>query len=94
MNARDKVGASDIRKANRQAHLEWAKEYDWRVVMAGPVLSDDGETMIGSTFVVEFDSLEDVKAWAADDPYAKAGLFDHTEIRPFIWVIGDGTHNG
>ena len=42
--------------------------------MAGPVLSDDGETMIGSTFVIEFDSLDEAKAWAAEDPYAKAGL--------------------
>ena len=62
--------------------------------MAGPVLSDDGENMIGSTFVIEFDSLAEVQAWAADDPYAKAGLFNRTEITPFLWLIGDGPSNG
>ena len=62
--------------------------------MAGPVLSDDGQTMIGSTFVIEFETLNEAKTWATEDPYAKAGLFEHTEIIPFIWLIGDGPSNG
>lgn len=94
VNARDKAGATELRLANRQAHLEWAGEYGHKIAMAGPVLSEDGETMIGSTFVIEFETLNEAKAWAADDPYAKAGLFDRTEIIPFIWLIGDGPKNG
>ena len=94
INARDKANSSDLRQATRQAHLEWAGEARHKIVMAGPVLSDDGETMMGSTFVIEFDTLEEAKSWAAEDPYAKAGLFDRTEIIPFIWLIGDGPSNG
>lgn len=94
INARDKAGATELRLANRQAHLEWAGDFSHKIAMAGPVLSDDGETMAGSTFVIEFDSLDDAKSWAAEDPYAKAGLFDRTEIIPFIWLIGDGPSNG
>lgn len=94
INARDKAGASELRLANRQAHLEWASEYRYKIAMGGPVLSDDGETMIGTTFVMEFESLDEAQAWAADDPYAKAGLFDRVEIIPFIWLIGDGPKNG
>jgi len=94
INARDKASATELRLANRQAHLEWAGEFSHRIAMAGPVLSDDGESMIGSTFAIEFDSLDEAKAWAAEDPYAKAGLFDRTEIIPFIWLIGDGPKNG
>ncbi|MEM9571340.1 MAG: YciI family protein [Pseudomonadota bacterium] len=94
LNARDKAGASELRLANRQAHLEWASEFSHRIAMAGPVLSDDGDTMIGSTFVIEFDSLDEAKSWAAEDPYAKAGLFERTEIIPFMWLIGDGPSNG
>lgn len=94
LNARDKAGASELRLANRQAHLEWAGEFAHRIAMAGPVLSDDGNTMIGSTFVIEFDSLDEAKAWAAQDPYAKAGLFERTEIIPFNWLIGNGPANG
>lgn len=94
INARDKANSSDLRQATRQAHLEWAGEARHKIAMAGPVLSDDGETMMGSTFVIEFDTLEEAKSWAAEDPYAKAGLFDRTEIIPFIWLIGDGPSNG
>ena len=94
VNARDKANSADLRQATRQAHLEWAGESRHKIAMAGPVLSDDGETMMGSTFVIEFDTLEEAKSWAAEDPYAKAGLFDRTEIIPFIWLIGDGPSNG
>lgn len=94
INARDKANSSELRLATRQAHLEWAKDASHKIAMAGPVLSGDGETMCGSTFVIEFDSLDEAKAWAADDPYAKAGLFEQTEIIPFIWLIGSGPSNG
>ena len=56
----------------------------------GPVLAEDGETFAGSTFVVEFDTLADAKAWAQADPYARAGLFETVEIRPFKWLLGGG----
>ncbi|MEM7329180.1 MAG: YciI family protein [Pseudomonadota bacterium] len=94
INARDKAGATDLRLANRQAHLEWAGEFAHKIAMAGPVLSDDGETMIGSTFVIDFETAAEAHEWASNDPYAKAGLFDRTEIIPFIWLIGDGPGNG
>lgn len=93
INARDKEGSLKVRLANRAAHLDWAKDYMTKIAMGGPVLSEDGETMIGSSFVIEFDTIADAKAWAAEDPYAKAGLFDRTEIIPFKWLIGSGPSN-
>lgn len=93
INARDRADSLDLRLANRQAHLDWSGDFHDRIIMAGPVTLDDGETMAGSTFVIEFDTLDEAKAWAADDPYAKAGLFEQTEIRPFKWLIGDGKRN-
>ena len=94
VNARDKANSIDLRLADREDHLAWAANYLDRIAMAGPVTLDDGETMAGSTFVIAFDTLDDAKAWAAEDPYAKAGLFESTEIRPFKWLIGDGPRNG
>lgn len=94
VNARDKANSVDLRLANREKHLEWAGTYRDQIAMAGPVLSEDGETMIGSTFVIEFDTLDEAETWAADDPYAKAGLFERTEIIPFKWLIGTGPKNG
>lgn len=90
VNARDKANALDVRMANRPAHLEWARTASAQICVAGPVFADDGETFAGSTFIVDMESLDAVKAWAADDPYTKAGLFEAVEIKPFAWLIGDG----
>ncbi|MCR9269364.1 MAG: YciI family protein [Hyphomonadaceae bacterium] len=90
INARDKANSTELRLANRDAHLKWAGQFGDQIAMAGPVLSEDGQTMKGSTFVIAFDSLADAEAWAKEDPYAKAGLFETTEIIPFKWLIGDG----
>jgi len=90
VNARDKADALPLRMANRPEHLAWAAGFKDQMRMGGPVFADDGETFVGSAFVMEMDSLEDVRHWAAADPYAKAGLFETVEIRPFTWAIGDG----
>lgn len=94
VNARDKANSLGLRLSNREAHLAWAAGFRDRIAMAGPVLKEDGETMAGSTFVIRFDSLDEAKAWAAEDPYAKAGLFERTEIVPFKWLLGEGPTNG
>lgn len=91
--ARDKAGALDLRMANRPAHLDWARSHAASILMAGPIFADDGTTFAGSVFVVEMESLEAVRQWASEDPYAKAGLFETADIRPFRWLLGDG-HGG
>ena len=43
--------------------------------------------MNGSVFIIEFDAIEDAREFAANDPYAKAGLFESVVIRPFKKVF-------
>eukprot|EP00741_Cyanophora_paradoxa_P002649 tig00000615_g2570.t1 len=83
----DKPGAQDVRIANRAAHLDWIKSFGTKVKHAGPFLADDADGMVGSMLIVEGSSLEDVKAWAKDDPYAKAGLFSSVTVRRWKHVI-------
>lgn len=79
---RDKDEALDIRKANRDAHLDFLRGEDLvKVISAGPWLDDD-ETAIGSLLVVEADSIEAVKAWNKNDPYVLAGLTAAVTIHP------------
>ena len=89
VNARDKADSLELRLANREAHLAWAADYRDRIAVAGPVLGANGG-MAGSTFMIEFDTLKEAQNWAANDPYAKAGLFETTEIIAFKWLIGEG----
>jgi len=84
--AKDKPGALEIRKANREAHVAYLKSTD-AVEMAGPFLDADGN-MCGSLIVLEFDDIADAQAWAANDPYKKADLFQSVEIIAWNRVIG------
>ena len=83
----DKVGALELRKATREAHLAWIAGLAPRVKIGGPMLSDDGAMPVGSMLVVETESLADAKALFAQDPYALAGLWQSTSVRPYNWLI-------
>lgn len=84
----DKPGHLDVRKANRENHLAYIKGgFADRIVAAGPTLDPDMEGMNGSVLIIEFDSIEDAREFAANDPYAKAGLFESVVIRPFKKVF-------
>ena len=83
----DKAGSGDIRAANRSAHLAYLESFGDKVFAAGPTLSDDGSAMTGRVLIVEFDDGEAAKRFTADDPYAKAGLFETVTIRPWRKVL-------
>lgn len=81
----DKPGHLHVRQENRAAHLAYI-EATGVVEMAGPFL--EGDAMCGSLVVLEVDSLDAAKDWAAGDPYAKAGLFASVDVREWKKVIG------
>ena len=78
MIARDKPGHLETRKANREAHLAYADDTGC-VVTAGPLLAES-EDMCGSLIVLDLPDLDAAREWAANDPYAKAGLFQSGEL--------------
>ena len=82
----DKPGALETRKANREAHLAHIKASDGAIVQAGPFLDGEGQ-MCGSLLIFEGE-MAGAEAWAAADPYAKAGLFQSVEIRAWNRVVG------
>ncbi len=83
----DKPGSVDLRMATRDAHLEFLKGLGDAVVIAGPFANEAGDAMTGSLVVLEADTLEAAQAMAARDPYAKAGLFETVDIRPWKWTV-------
>ncbi len=89
--ARDGAGRAELRAQTRQAHLAWLSNSALPVLMAGPMLDGDGSAVIGSLLIVEAGSLAELSSWAAQDPYAQAGLFEAVELRPYKVVIGGFT---
>jgi len=82
----DKPGALQTRVDTREAHLAHIAS-SGVVDMAGPFLDESG-AMTGSLIILSVASLDEAKAWAAADPYAKVGLFQSVAIREWKKVIG------
>jgi uncharacterized protein YciI len=82
------------RKAARPAHLARLQELNaaGRLKLAGPLPAIDAEDpgedgFTGSVIVAEFESLDEAKAWAADDPYVEAGVYDTILVKPYRHVL-------
>ncbi|MDX1485309.1 MAG: YciI family protein [Alphaproteobacteria bacterium] len=83
----DKPDSVELRMKTREVHLEYLRGVGDALLTAGPILTDDGETPIGSVLIFEADSLEAAKAFAAGDPYAEAGLFVSSQVMPWRKVF-------
>lgn len=83
--ARDKPGALQIRKDNRTAHLAYIEETGV-VAQAGPLI-ENGK-MAGSLVILDVADMAAAESWAANDPYAKAGLFDKVDLTEWKKVVG------
>ncbi len=91
--ARDVPDSLPLRKATRPRHIEYLRELidAGRVRFAGPHPAIDSPDpgpagFTGSLIIAEFDSIEDCRAWAAQDPYALEGVFAEVTIKPVLQV--------
>lgn len=84
--ARDRPGALQTRIDNRAAHLAYIAATG-AVAQAGPLLDAGGE-MCGSLVILDVADMPAAQAWAAGDPYARAGLFASVELVAWKKVIG------
>ena len=82
----DKPGALTIRMETRAAHLAYLQSTGV-VEMAGPFLDDAGQ-LTGSLLILQLESLAAAQAWAAGDPYGRAGLFASVSVMEWKKVIG------
>ena len=87
--ATDRPGALDLRLATRPTHLAYLTMYVDRIVHGGPTLDLDGRPC-GSLLIIDVEDRAAAEGFAAEDPYAKASLFESTVIRPFREVFRDG----
>ena len=81
----DKADHEPLRKDTREAHLAYLNATGV-TLMAGPFL--EGGVMTGSLLVIEVEDRAAAESWAAQDPYALAGLFAKVRIEEWKKVIG------
>jgi|TARA_B110000116_G_C16737346_1_gene536741 uncharacterized protein YciI len=78
----------------RDAHLARLKALtnEGRVLVAGPHpaidANDPGDAgFTGSLVIVDFPSLVEAQAWADQDPYIEAGVYESVVVKPFKLVL-------
>ncbi|MBU6297416.1 MAG: YciI family protein [Alphaproteobacteria bacterium] len=80
-----KVGGAAIRAATRPKHVEYTKA-NGKVRFGGPFVGPNDD-MIGSFAIIEVKDYEEAMTYTQNDPYAKAGLFERTELHPWKLTI-------
>ncbi len=83
----DKPDSEAMRLENRADHVAYVLAQDG-VKTAGPFMSDDGETMIGTLLLLDVATRAEAQAFVDNDPYNKAGLFEAMEIRRWHHLMG------
>jgi uncharacterized protein YciI len=66
-----------------RTHLDEADRHGVGVVTAGTLVADDGETPIGSLFLLEAPDRTAVDAFTRSDPYHLNGVWDSVEIHSY-----------
>lgn len=86
----DKPGALQVRLDTRPEHVAYlnALNTEGTLAFAGPFLGEDGKPT-GSLVVVKAETIEAAREIAANDPYAKAGLFASVEVKAWNWVFNN-----
>jgi uncharacterized protein len=87
IHAIDRADALPIRLANYDAHkafLADTSRFGVKIVMSGPLVSDDGEKMIGSLFLIEAPDRTAVENFNRADPFAAAGIWERLSVTGFL----------
>ena len=83
----DAPGSGALRVRERPAHKAYLAPLAGRIAFAGPLLADDGTTMVGSLLVMDFADRAAVHAWLANEPFTVAGVYATTTVHAFknLW---------
>ena len=94
VHSQDNPNSLEKRLKARPDHIERLTTLlnQGRLMVAGPLPAIDNEEpgpngYEGSLVIAEFDSLEDAKEWAQNDPYVIHGVYCSFSVQPFKKVF-------
>jgi uncharacterized protein YciI len=64
-------------------HLDDAEAHEVDVVTAGTLVADDGETPVGSVFVIDAKNRAAVDSFVRSDPYYVNSVWDTVQIHGY-----------
>jgi uncharacterized protein YciI len=86
VHALDKKGILPTRAKyyrDHRIHLDKAEAHGVDVVTAGTLVADDGETPVGSIFVIDAADRTAVDAFTRSDPYHVNGVWERVSIHGY-----------
>jgi uncharacterized protein YciI len=90
----DTPNSLELRLQTRPAHIARLNDLkdQGRLFVAGPCPAIDSEDpgeagFTGSLVIAEFASLNDAQAWADEEPYLAAGVYQEVVVKPFKKVL-------
>ena len=84
----DRPDGADLRAALTDEHLAFVGPQLDTMYAGGPLLADDGTTVVGSLVIKDFPDRTAAQEWISEEPYTKGGLFESVTIRAFRAVAG------
>ncbi|MGA7777455.1 MAG: YciI family protein [Paraburkholderia sp.] len=84
----DKPGALALREANTAMHRAYLETRPINLVTSGPLMDDAGEQKIGSFFLVEAQTRDEVETFNRNDPFFALGLWSDIRIHRFNRRVG------
>jgi len=79
----DKPGVTELRAANMAAHRDYIDTKPIKLLLSGPLTTDDGKGVIGSFFMVDAADRAQVERFQRNDPMFKASIWASIEVRAF-----------
>jgi len=86
VHALDKPGVLPVRAKHYRAHrihLDRADQHGCDVVTAGTLVAEDGETPVGSVFVIDAKNRAAVDAFTRSDPYHLNGVWERATVHRY-----------
>jgi uncharacterized protein len=85
VHALDKTGILPVRAKHYRDPRILDKSYDYAVdvVMAGTLVANDGETPVGSIFVIDAKNRAAVDAFTRSDPYHVNGVWERVSVHGY-----------
>ena len=86
----DRKDAGGLRARTREAHIAYLDAHRAKLLAAGALTADDGTGGHGGILIVDTDDRKEAEAFAAGDPFTKAGLFEKVTVARWRKAYFDG----
>ena len=88
----DKPGVEKARSELQDSFIAYLRDHpdhpDVTIHNGGPMLAENGESIVGTLLTIEAPSREAAQAFVMDSPYAKAELLADVQVRQWDWRTG------